>query len=178
MFDFSKEINEAIINANWLAIKYTDKSNKEKSFWIAVTDIDIKAKIIYCHAFNIAYSNSIMKDELGNQIKMKLFASKLNDVKIIDHTIYKVPQELITKLEKNESKNNWLNPLSGVTRLVDYYKACLLYDSSPYVTKDFWISGIDESNFDSNGICKLAEETFFELCSKKVRMLKEKNKKN
>jgi hypothetical protein len=70
----------------------------------------------------------------------------IKDAYILEHTSYERPTDLISFIERNIEKLDWLEFKLHDDRLLNYYRKCLKYDTDPYSKTFTLIDGINEKN--------------------------------
>jgi len=133
-------ISKAIKEQKWLSVSYKNKEEKVTSFWCAIHDINIMNKTFIVTNYNF---NKINATNNGLQKSSTLRFEGIISAQIVEHTSYKQPPELLTKIEQNLSKLEWLNFDFFNEKVLVYLKDAMKYDSTPYIKKTDLVKGID-----------------------------------
>lgn len=144
-------ISRAIKEGKWLSISYVNKNNENTYYWIAIHDIDIKAKRFLVAMFNDKISLDTLNDKW-------IFFENIKEARIIDFSSYDIPNSLLDKIEKNIDKCSWLNYDHFNHSILNYYCECNLLDSDPCQKEYQLVSGIDVSKLLENKFFKLNDE--------------------
>ena len=127
----SIEITKAIKQGCWLQIQY-NKPERDKYFWFAITNIDVKRKILYGDFHNIR----------GNTDGM-IYFDKIINAKVIRNSYYDVPKELIDNISMNVDILDWLDFDDKSVSLIEYYRECYYNDVDASAKHFDMIKGID-----------------------------------
>lgn len=126
-------IGKAIREGKYLNITYKNRNGEITPFWICILDINAK-DVLRVNMFNVTKDDPITD--------AKIFISAIQSAEILKFSHYEVPEELIKKLEQDESlqvydfhryDNNVLN----------YYLECYKANRDPFLHKTYLIQGLD-----------------------------------
>jgi hypothetical protein len=132
-------IGKAIREAKYLEIKYLNKKDETKYFWICIYDVTGTGKI-KVKGFNVAKEG---------HIETELEISKIQSAEILRFSTYEVPEGLVEKLENDESLSEF--EFSRYKHsLLNYYLECYKANHDPFLHRAHLIDGVDLSIFKSN----------------------------
>ena len=131
-------ISDAIKRGKWLDIVYINSNNETTYFWIAIKDINLREKILYCSIFNEPKGLNVLGD-------ISIRFDGIESAKILEFTNYDVPEELLNKLETQREDAKWLKFETFNNNILRYYYKCNEYDNDPYQKLTFLIYGIDRN---------------------------------
>lgn len=129
------KVSKAIKEGKWLNISYVNRSGENTFYWIAVQDINIEKRWLRVSIFNDRKSM--------NTAESWIDFDNIKSAEIIDFSSYDVPDKLITKIEKNLDKCQWLNYDHFNHNILNYYIECNLLDNDPSQKDYETIPGID-----------------------------------
>ena len=169
MGDIAQSLSKAIKEAKWISIDYSNKEGDLKSYWIAITDVDTTYRRVKVNAFNIAKIENNTKGILYDAF---LYFDNIKRADILDHTTYSRPTSLISKIESNIDKLEWLSYDLYNEKILDYLKDCIKYDSVCYQKESSMISSIDEDE-----LKKTKRKGYYELSLSQIGELVQKIEK-
>ncbi len=144
MNNIARVISQSIKESKWLKIKYNNASNQNTSYWFSVKDIDVDGKILIGDSFN----ETKMIDEMtGVLYNCKIHFENILSAEIIKCTTSVNNDKLIKKIEENISNLEWLEFDQFSNAILDYTKACLIYDQAPYQEASTLVPNLDEDTF-------------------------------
>ena len=88
-------IYQSIIQNKWLDVFYTNKNNEKIHYNIAVKGIFVSQKNL-CDLFNLFKDN---ERTISNDATISI--ELINSARVMDHTYYDVPTELLDKVANN-----------------------------------------------------------------------------
>ncbi len=175
MYNKGKIISKSIKENKWLKIKYNNNSNENTSYWFAAKDIDIERKQLIGDSFNNAKINNASE---GLIYDCRLNFDNIIDAEIIEGTIYDDSKDLIEKIENNLSELEWLEFDQYNDNILDYTKACLIYDQAPYQEASTLVPGLDEESFKEKDEVKLNLLQIHALAKGLEKIAKQMEKEN
>lgn len=154
-------IYQAIIQNKWLDVFYTNKNNEKTHYNIAVKDIFVSQKKVLCDLFNVFKDNerTIIQDAI-------ISIESINSARVMDHTYYDVPTELLDKVANNKELYQFLDISNFDNNILRYFSDCYKLDSDPFLKEIVMIDGIDIHTLSKNGKYKLDDKQFDELLRK------------
>lgn len=130
-------ISKAIKESKWLNIEYKHSEEEVTYFWAAILDIDFDKKRFKVKLFN---------DNKGlDSLDGMIYYNKIIKATPIDSTHYEVSDDLISKIESNREKCEWLEFDSFNNNILNYYNECNFLDNDPFQKEYSMIPGIDLS---------------------------------
>ena len=162
-------LSKAIKEGKWLSIDYQNKEGDITSYWCAITDIDIASRKLTIDAFNAA---KIDNDTQGVLTNAFLYIDNIQSARVLDHTTYQRPIELLHKIENNLDQLEWLKFDLYNENILDYLKDCLKYDSIPYQKETALVSAIDHES-----LSRTVELGFYPLSLSQLAELADKIEK-
>lgn len=156
--DIGTAISRGIKEGKWLNIQYKQE-NEITYFWAAIKSINIDKKVFGVSIFNDKKGLDVLQD---THIKF----DKILSAEVIDFSTYDVPEQLITHIEDNIEKLEWLNYDRFNNNVLNYYKECSVLDNDPFQKEHFIVEGID--------VNVLMKQKFFSLNEKQERYIIEK----
>lgn len=133
-----KVIVKAIRTGKWVYITYASNGDSNTYFWIAVDDIEFSSNDI-----RLIVSMYNPDKNVDSALNGSLYFSKIRTAKILEFTEYDVPDLLISKLEQNMGKYEWLKYEQEISYLLNYYDDCNWFDKDPYQKEHIVVPGID-----------------------------------
>lgn len=126
-------IGKAIREGKYLNITYRNKNGDTTAFWISILDINAKDEI-WVNMFNVTKDEPILNK--------KIFISGIQSAEILRFSQYEVPENLIKKLENDESLNVY-DFYRYDDNILNYYLECYKANNDPFLHKGHLIPGID-----------------------------------
>ncbi len=143
-------ISEGIKNGKWIDISYINNNGETTYYWIAITDIDLKKRLLFASIFNDQKSL--------NSLEAVIKFDNIQSARILEFTSYDVPDDLIKKIESNKEEAKWLRFESFNNNILRYYLKCNELDNDPFQKETFLINGIDKDVLLKNRQIILSEE--------------------
>ncbi|ORX80691.1 putative DNA helicase [Anaeromyces robustus] len=128
-------ISKGIKECKWLNISYINNRNENTFFWIAVQDIDFDHHKLKVSVFN--------DKRALNTFETWITYESILEAEIIEFTSYERPEELISKIENNIEKCEWLNYDHFNNNILNYYEECNYLDNDPTQSEYTCVPGID-----------------------------------
>lgn len=129
-------IARSIREKTWLYIEYHNQNeHKITYFWISIFDIDPIKRKFMVHLFNQEYSYDTKEGSI--------YFDNIKKAEVIEGSYYKVPDELITKLQQQHDKFRFIEYTGINERILQYYLACYQQDRDAVVKKYNLVAGID-----------------------------------
>ena len=128
-------ISKAIKESKWINIEYKNYNDEITIFWIAIFDINFYERKLTVRMFNDNKSLETIYSEI--------YFDRIISASVIELSCYEVPEKLITKIENNISKCQWLEYDSFNNNILNYYNECSFLDNDPFVKEYEMIEGID-----------------------------------
>jgi superfamily I DNA and/or RNA helicase/ribulose bisphosphate carboxylase small subunit len=169
MGEIAASLSKAIKEGKWISIDYQNKEGEITSYWCAITDIDITTRKITVDAFNAV---KIDNDNKGVLLNAFLYFDNIQSARVLDHTAYQRPNELLEKIEKNLDQLEWLKFDLYNEQILDYIKDCLKFDSVPYQKETALVSAIDHE-----ALIKSSELGYYTLSLAQLAEIAEKIEK-
>ncbi len=129
-------ISESIKKGKWLDISYKNNKNEITYYWMAIKDIDLKAKKLYIDIFNDQKSI--------NSLDATIYFDNIQSARLLEFTNYETPAELIRKIERNREDASWLKYETFNNNILRYYMKCNELDNDPFQKDTFLITGVDK----------------------------------
>lgn len=126
-------IGKAIREGKYINITYKNKSGEIKPFWISILDINANDDL-WVNMFNITKDDPITD--------AKIFISGIQSAEILRFSRYDVPEELIKKLEHDESLLVY-DFYRYDDNILNYYLECYRANNDPFLHKAHLIPGLD-----------------------------------
>jgi hypothetical protein len=126
-------IGKAIREGKYLSITYKNKSEEITPFWISISDINEKGEL-RVNMFNVT------KDE--PLYDKKIFIAGIQTAEILKFSQYNVPEQLIKKLDEDESLQIYEFDRYD-NNILNYYLECYKANKDPFLYKSHLIPGID-----------------------------------
>jgi superfamily I DNA and/or RNA helicase len=144
-------IGKAIREGKYLNIKYKNKDGEITPFWICILDINANDEL-YVNMFNVTKDEPILN--------AKIFISSIQNAEILKFSHYDVSNELIKKIENDNSLQKY-----GFDRynsnILSYYLECYKANYDPFLHKTHLIPNID--------INELINENPYQLSNKQQK---------
>lgn len=128
---------QAIIEQEWLEIRYKNSQGQTTDFYIGINDIDFKNDKLYCEIFNCFKD----KDCLVKPKPMKI--SGIIDATVLEQTFYPTPEELKDKLDNDAELLDFLEINNLDNDILSYLSDCYRMDNDPYLKDETLLEGID-----------------------------------
>ncbi|MFY8037626.1 MAG: DNA helicase, partial [Cyclobacteriaceae bacterium] len=141
-------IGKAIREGKYLNISYKNKSGEITLFWISILDIRAKDELLV-NIFNVTKDDPILN--------AKIYVSGIQSAEILKFSHYDVPENLIRRLEEDESLQMYDGSRYSV-RILNYYLECYKANKDPFLHKTHLISGVDLSVFENEHSYSLTGE--------------------
>lgn len=154
--DIYRTILNSIYKECWIEIKYQNKDEIIKNFWISIIDIDFDNKKLECNSL------SLSEDKYKTK-KISIFLENILEAEILENTKFENKEKLIIKLEKNINKTKTLFPCYEYEKILLYLEECVKYDTIPFKTEIETIWGIDKDVLADKLQYKLNEEQTIKL---------------
>ncbi len=148
---------QAILNNNWLDVKYKNSKDEESNFFIGINDIDIKEDKLYCEIFNCFKNNDCIKDPHPITI------SKIYYAKALEQSYYPTPKPLLSRLDYDKELLAFLDVNSLDNDILRYLSECFALDNDPYVKDKVMLEGIDCEELKKEKKYQLDENQFTTL---------------
>lgn len=150
--EVTRNLLNSIYKSCWVEIKYHNKQDITKSFWIAIKDINFESKTLLC--------DSISLDENKHTIKeINISIDRILSTFILENTYYD-DNNIKTKLEKNFEKTKEIFSSYEFENVLLYLQDCVKADVIPYKTDIEIAWGIDKNIFkDKNEYFLSPEQT-------------------
>ncbi len=159
MDKIAETISKAIKEGRWIDLTYSNKNGETTYFWIAINDINLERRLLYCDCYNQAKSF-----ETKN---VKIYFDSIKEAQILFFTSYEVPSSLIEKLENASPEDiSWLNYDRYNCNILSYYQECSILDNDPFQKEFCMIDGIDLSTLRKEKKFTLDEEQEKKLIKK------------
>ncbi|MBZ0247260.1 MAG: hypothetical protein K8H85_15070 [Cyclobacteriaceae bacterium] len=126
-------IGKAIREGKYLNITYKNQNGEITPFWICVLDINAHDEL-RVNMFNVTKDNPILNG--------KIFISEIQSAEILKFSHYEVSDELIEKLEHDESLQIY-NFHRYDNNILNYYLECYKANKDPFLHKTHLIQGLD-----------------------------------
>lgn len=130
--DITVLIGKAIREGKYLSISYLNQKGDETHFWIRILDIDANGKLTV-DMYNVAK---------GEQLDTKIFISHIQKAEILKFSHCEVSDELVKKLEEDESLSKFSFERYD-RNLLNYYLECYKANQDPFLYKAHLIPKID-----------------------------------
>ncbi|MBR5388761.1 MAG: DNA helicase [Clostridia bacterium] len=148
-------ISKAIKEGKWLNISYINKNSQNTFYWIAIKDIDFDRKTFWVSMFNDKKSI--------DTFETWIYFESIQSAEIIEFSSYERPDDLISKIEKNLDKCEWLDYDHFNHNILNYYMECSVLDNDPAQKEYACIPGID--------LALLRKNKKFELNDEQIRKI-------
>lgn len=126
-------IGQAIREGKYLSITYKNKTGEITPFWISILDINAQDQL-RVNMFNVTKDSPILNG--------KISITGIQSAEILKFSQYEVPEELITKLEHDESLRVYaFNRYDN--NILNYYLECYKANRDPFLHKAHLIEGLD-----------------------------------
>lgn len=171
----SQNISKAIKESKWLSIEYYNADEKETKYWIAIKDIDIENKSFFVDAFNV----SKISDNSDGLIEIKIYFDKILSAIVVENTSYNQPSMLISKINTNIEKLEWLSYDLYNDEVLDYIHEVMKHEEVSFQTETALVRGIDQDKLESLPYSKkyiLSLEQISDLVPKLERLSKQESK--
>jgi len=126
-------IGKAVREGKYLNITYKNKSGEITQFWTSILDINAKGEL-RVNIFNVTKDNPVLDG--------KIFISGIQSAEILKFSHYDVPENLITKLEQDDSLNIYEFHRYD-NNILNYYLECHKANTDPFLHKTHLIEGLD-----------------------------------
>lgn len=126
-------IGQAVREGKYLNITYKNKSGEITPFWIGILDINAKGEL-HGNIFNVTKDNPILNG--------KIFISEIQSAEILKFSHYDVPEKLISKLEDDDTLNDYVFHRYD-NNILNYYLECYKANRDPFLHKAHLIQGLD-----------------------------------
>jgi hypothetical protein len=141
-------IGKAIREGKYLNITYQNKSGEITPFWISILDINERDEL-RVNMFNVTKDDPIRD--------AKIFISGIQTAEILKFSYYDVSENLIKKLDEDESLR-----IYGFDRydnnVLNYYLECYKANKDPFLFKTHLIPGVDLTELEKNNPYPLTAE--------------------
>jgi len=126
-------LGKAIREGKYLSITYKNKNGEITPFWISILDINASGEL-YVNMFNVTKDKPISD--------AKIFISSIQTAEILKFSHYAVTDELIKKINEDESLQKY-----GFDRynnnVLNYYLECYKANNNPFLHKKHLIPNVD-----------------------------------
>ncbi len=126
-------IGEAIREGRYLNITYKNKQGEIHPFWIRILDISADDKI-YVDMFNVTKDEPILNKPIS--------ISGIQTAEILKFSHYDVPDELIKKIDEDESLQKYEFDRYD-NNILNYYLECYKANNDPFLHKSHLIPELD-----------------------------------
>lgn len=126
-------LGQAIREGKYLSIRYKNKKGEVTPFWISILDINAKGEL-HVNMFNVT------KDE--PLLNKKIFISSIQTAEILRFSQYDVSEQLIKKIDEDESLNNYEFDKYD-NNVLNYYLECYKANKDPFLHKKHLIPNLD-----------------------------------
>jgi superfamily I DNA and/or RNA helicase len=141
-------IGKAIREGKYLSIIYKNKDGEITSFWISILDINANDEL-YANIFNIT------KDE--PLINKKIYINSIQKAEILKFSHYDVSEELIKKIEEDESLQKYDFDKYD-NNVLNYYLECYKANNDPFLHKQHLIPNLDLNGLINHNPYQLTNE--------------------
>lgn len=154
---YKNAMYEAILNKKWLEINYQNKDGEITNYFIAIKDIDIKNKKIYCDIFNPFKSLETISDNVY------IYLDKILKAKVAYNTYYEYPQEFLKKVAENPYFSKFFELEKLDNNILRYLSECYALDSDPTIKDSVILDGVDNNELLKERSYKLDDNQFDKL---------------
>lgn len=126
-------IGKVIREGKYLNITYKNRSGEITPFWISIQDINANDEL-RVNMFNVTKDDPLLN--------RKIFISAIQSAEILKFSHYQVPEELIEKLEHDESLQVYEFDRYD-NNILNYYLECHKANCDPFLHKAHLIKGLD-----------------------------------
>src|SRR5687768_4283493 len=126
-------LGKAIREGKYLSISYQNKNGEMTVFWISILDINANDEI-WVNMFNVTKDDPILNK--------KIFISRIQSAEILRFSHYEVPDELVKKLDHDESLLVY-DFYRYDDNILNYYLECYKANNDPFLHKTHLIPGLD-----------------------------------
>jgi len=146
-------LGKAIREGKYLNITYKNKIGEITPFWICILDINANDEL-YVNMFNVT------KDE--PVLDVKIFISSIQTAEILKFSHYDVTDELIKKIEEDESLQKY-NFDRYDNNILNYYLECYKANNNPFLHKMHLIPNLDLNTFINNNTAPLTKQQQYHI---------------
>lgn len=146
----------------WLDITYVNKNNEKTHYYISILDILVIDKKLVCDIFNLYKDNRYIKNNETVTIRIE----GIKSARILEHTYYEVPNELVRKINTNRQLLEYLDVVSFDNNILRYLSDCYKLDSDPFLKDTVMIDGLDTHTLRDNKKYKLDDKQFDDFLNK------------
>jgi superfamily I DNA and/or RNA helicase len=126
-------LGQAIREGKYLNITYKNQNEEINPFWICILDINANDEL-YVNMFNVTKDDPIKG--------AKIFISKIQTAEILKFSHYDVPDELIRKVNEDESLQKYDFDRYD-NNVLNYYLECYKANTDPFLHKAHLIPDLD-----------------------------------
>lgn len=141
-------IGKSIREGKYLNITYKNKSGEITPFWICILDINANDEL-YVNMFNVTKDDPVLN--------VKIFISSIQTIEILKFSHYDVSNELINKIEQDNSLSRY-NFDRFDNNVLNYYLECYKSNQDPFLHKMHLIPSIDLAVLINQNPYKLSKE--------------------
>jgi len=127
------KIGEAIRGGKYLSIYYKNKQEEVKHFWISILDINNRGKLVV-DMFNVNKDEPILNTTLS--------IAAIQSAELLKFSHYNVPEQLIKKLQEDESLLDYEFDRYN-NAILNYYLECYKTNNDPFLHQAHLIPEID-----------------------------------
>lgn len=131
-------IGQAIREGKYLNITYKNKNGEITPFWISILDINTNDEL-YVNMFNVTKDEPILY--------AKIFISSIQAAEILKFSHYDVSEELIKKIDEDESLQKYEFDRYD-NNVLNYYLECYKANTDPFLHKTHLIPDLDISELE------------------------------
>lgn len=138
-------IGKSIREGKYLSVTYKNSNDEVTPFWLSILDINANDEL-WVNMFNVTKDEPILN--------AKIFISKIQSAEVLKFSHYDVPDQLILKLDTDESLQKYEFD-NFDSRLLNYYLECYKANNDPFLHKQHLISGLDLNKLIENNPFRL-----------------------
>ena len=133
-----REVLNSIYKSCWLEIKYHNKENTIKKFWVCIKDIDFSEKKLTCKSLSL--------DDKKEEIKeITVRIENILEARILENTCFENNDYVIKKMQDNYFQAKEMFPSYEYENVLLYYEECLKNDIVPFKTDLEKVLNIDKT---------------------------------
>ena len=127
------KIGEAIRGGKYLSIYYKNKQEEIRHFWICILDLNNRGQMVV-DMFNVNKDEPILQTTL--------YLAAIQSAEILKFSHYDVPEQLIKKLQEDESLHVYEFERYD-NAILNYYLECYKANSDPFLHQAYLLPEID-----------------------------------